>query len=462
MKWSAPTAATLVATRHGLQSDGKHHFLPVFTVATITGFVTLFMIKAATESQWITKWRGNLVKNAEAENQPPRFLCHTQCMSNPLRETRLSAVERLAEALRERIVRGDYAAGKWLPTERELAAEFRADRSTIRAALSSLAERELIKREPGHRPRVGTGEAVLTAQTPPVILQTLAIVSPQTPHYPASPAVQRGVLHTLRQTEAPFHLLVLENGGDTRQETYTRERQALEAVRRDGIQGVILWHQGNTETLADVRRLQETGIPIVLVDRYSPTLACDFVGIDNGEAACEAVTYLLDLGHWRVGHLTMEDATTSVSDREQGYREALASRGIRPASEWVVRLSHRESLQPPVTAAVDHFLSLAEPVTAVFAMNDLLAHALLSELQGRNIAVPEQISVMGFDDMDRNSPRPSPMTTVHQPFEQMGRKAMELLLKRLAMPGEVSTAFQHILLPTRLVVRSSCAPPMPR
>ena len=377
-------------------------------------------------------------------------------MSSPRNETRLPAAERLALALRERIVRGDYAAGEWLPTERELAAEFRADRSTIRAALSSLAERGLIEREAGHRPRVGAGQTVLTV---PVALQTLAIVSPQTPQYPVSSAIQRGALHTLRQTESPFHLLVLENGGDTRQETYTRERQALEAVHRDGIRGVILWHQGNAETLADVRRLQETGIPLVLVDRNSAALPADFVGIDNADAADEAVRFLLELGHRRIGHLTMEDDTVTVQERARGYREALSRYGIHPIPEWVVRMSHRASLQPPVTAAVDHFLSLPVPPTAVFAMNDLLAHALLSELQKRGVQVPEQMSVLGFDDVDSDGPRPSPLTTVHQPFEQMGRKAMELLLKRLAAPRELPTAFQHIFLPTRRVVRSSCAPP---
>ena len=226
-----------------------------------------------------------------------------------------------------------------------------------------------------------------------------------------------------------------------------------------GIRGVILWHQGNTETLADVRRLQETGIPLVLVDRNSPALPGDFVGIDNADAADEAVRYLLEMGHRRIAHLTMEDDTVTVQERERGYREALSRYGIQPAPEWVVRMSHRESLQPPVTAAADHFLALPKPPTAVFAMNDLLAHAFLSELQERGVRVPEQMSVLGFDDVDRDGPRPSPLTTVHQPFEQMGRKAMELLSKRLAVPGEVPAAFQHILLPTRLVMRSSCAPP---
>ena len=355
-------------------------------------------------------------------------------------------MERLAGALLDRIERGEYRAGEWLPTERTLAAEFRADRSTIRAALSSLAEKRLIVREMGRRPRVSAR---------PVALQTLALLSPQTPHYPATPALLHGALHVLRRTEAPYRLIVLDNSAETRSETYQREREALDVIRNEGIQGVIVWYQGGSETLPDVRRLQESGVPMVLVDRRDPTFACDFVGIDNVEAAREAVTYLLDLGHRRVGHLTMEGPTTTVRDRECGYREALLSRGIHPLPEWVLRIPNPVSLNPPVTEATDHFLSLAEPPTAVFAMNDLLAHAFLSDLETRGVSVPGQISVMGFDDIDRHASHPSPLTTVHQPFEQMGRRAMERLLERLAAPPN---AFQDVLLPTRLVIRSSCLP----
>ena len=373
----------------------------------------------------------------------------------PQNDTRLPAVERLAGALLNRIERGEYQAGEWLPTERTLAAEFRADRSTIRAALSSLAQKNLIVREPGRRSRVGIPPE--NGQSPPVSLQTLALLSPQTPHYPATPALQHGALHVLRRTEAPYRLIVLDNSAETRSETYRREREALEVIRNEGIQGVIVWYQGGTETLPDVRRLQESGVPMVLVDRRDPAFACDFVGIDNVEAAREAVTYLLDLGHRRIGHLTMEGPTITVRDRERGYREALLSRGIQPLPESVLRIPNPVSLNPPVTGAADRFLSLAEPPTAVFVMNDLLAHAFLSDLEARGVSVPGQISVMGFDDIDRHASHPSPLTTVHQPFEQMGRKAMELLLERLASPTSPH-AFQHALLPTRLVIRSSCLP----
>jgi len=367
----------------------------------------------------------------------------------------MPASDRLAAAILERIERGDYPAGTWLPTERELAAEFRADRSTIRTALSTLADRHLIVREQGRRPRVGDRQNVAR---PPVSLQTIAILSPQTPHYLASPAIQQGSLNILTQREAPYRLIVFDNGGATREETILRESQALQGVREGGIRGIVLWHQGNVDTIPDIRRVQEAGIPVVLVDRRDPTLACDFVGIDNVQAAREAVGYLLDLGHRRIAHLTMEGTTSTVNDREQGYREALLLRGIQPQEELIVRMSIREGLQPRVTSAVEHLVALAEPVTAVFVMNDLLAHSLMTELQACNISVPDQISVLGFDDMDRNSPRPSPLTSVFQPFERMGQKATELLLNRLDQSDGGPSTHWQVLLPTHLTIRSSCRP----
>jgi len=376
---------------------------------------------------------------------------------------RLPAADRLAHTLSTRIENGEYRPGEWLPTERELALEFRADRSTIRTALSTLADKQLIVRKPGHRSRVSLRSDSEGSDPQAVIssVQSIAVLSPQTPHYPASPAIQRGALQILINREAPYHLIVFDNGADTRSETVRRERQALESIKKDGIKGVVLWHQGSVHTLPDIRSIQDAGIPIVLVDRRDPTLACDFVGIDNVAGAREAVSYLLDLGHQRIMHLTMEDPTITVRDREQGYRDALMSRGIRPGPDWVCRMSNLTELQPSTSSAADHFLSMANPPTAIFVMNDLLAHAIMSELQARGCRIPEDISIMGFDDMDRHSLRPSPLTTVHQPFEQMGEKAVELLLQRLSNTDGVPQALQHVLLATRLVIRTSCRPHPP-
>ena len=382
-------------------------------------------------------------------------------MIDPQNRTRLSAVDRLTAALTDRIGRGEYAPGEWLPTERDLAVEFRADRSTVRTAFAALAQKNLILRERGRRSRVSNPASPPTSLKSDVqvnALQMLAVLSPQTSLNHATPAIQRGALDVLRQTEAPYHLIVLDNEAETGSETFCREREALKAIHNDAIRGVILWQQGNTETLSDVRRLQETGMPIIMVDHYCEALSCDFVGIDNVVAAKEAVCYLLGLGHRRIGHLTIDGPVSTVRDRERGYHEAMMAHGLRPAEEWIFRMSDLKWGQPPVIAAADHFLSLAEPPTAVFAMNDLLAHAFIAELHSRGVEVPEQISIIGFDDIDASALRPSPLTTVHQPFDLMGRKAMELLLGRLAEPKASPLILQHVLLPTHLVLRSSCSP----
>ena len=375
--------------------------------------------------------------------------------------SRLPAAERLARTLLGRIERGEYAPGEWLPTERELAAEFGANRANVRSALSSLAEKEWVVREPGRRPRVSVRPGAAPDDRAPAdsetLLPTLAVVMPQPAHYPASPAVQRGALYVLKQKEAPYRLLVFDNEGENWDETLRLEREALDAIQRQRVAGVVLWHQGGAETLPYILRLQHAGVPVVLVDRRPPELACDFVGIDNAAAAWDAVSHLLDLGHRRVMHLTMHGAISAVRDREQGYFEAMLARGIPPKPGWVCRLSGTVLRRQAVEAA-DHFLSLPEPPTAVFVMQDALAYALMTEFAARGVQVPEQISVMGFDDVDRHSLLPSPLSTVHQPFVRMGQKAMDLLLGRLARPSLVAGAFQHVLLSAPLVLRSSCRP----
>jgi len=279
---------------------------------------------------------------------------------------------------------------------------------------------------------------------------------PQTPDYPAFPAIQRSVLQVLSDTEAPYNLKIFDNWAYTFAGTVRRERQALDSIRTEGIRGLILWHQGSINTLLSLQRLREAGVPLVLLDRRNPALASDFVGIDNIAAAREATRYLLSLGHRRIMLLTMEGPTMTIRGREQGYRDALMEWGIRPNPDWIYRLPSPVDMLPPATLAADYFLSQPELPTAIFAINDHLANALMSELQSRGYDIPGQISIMGFDDMDRHGMHPSPLTTVHQPFELMGKKAIELMLSGLAEPKGAKHQVQQVILPTRLVIRTSC------
>jgi len=383
-------------------------------------------------------------------------------MANPLMTKRVPAALRIAHLLQEKIARQEYKTGEWLPTERELADEFDVDRSTIRAALAHLAEQHLIVRQPGRRPWVNMRQE--TAAMPEeqqrrlTAPQTIAAVIPQPPHYPALSLIQRGILRVLRQRKPPYRLVVFDNQGEEWSQSLAQERHALEAIENEGIAAAILWSLGGKETLPEIRRLQAKGIPLVLLDRYPVDTPCDFVGVDNRTAARDAVSHLLHLGHRRIAHLTSTDRILTVREREEGYREALLSQGLEPSEALIYRLPDHDDLHPAVGSAADHFLSLEEPPTALFALKDVLAHAFIKEVQARGLRVPEDISVVGFDDHDRHSLQPPMLTTVHQPFERMGQRAAELLLQRLAAPPAVNMPYQHVLLPAPLVVRSTCRP----
>lgn len=374
-------------------------------------------------------------------------------MSLPLGSQISVGRQQLYLLLRQRIEQGQYPHGAWLPAERAIAQEFGVDRSAVRNALHQLEEQGMIVREPGRRPWVRHGE---TARPPQVraALGTLVAIVPQHPIYPASLAILHGINATLRSREAPYRLQIF----DTHEigASAMLEKQALEDVLHENADGLILWHMGGAETLPQLLRLQERGMPFVLVDRYPPELDCDFVGVDNSAGIEEAVGYLHQLGHRRIAYLTTDEKTTAVLQRLAAYREVMQRGGIAPPDGWIHQLS--EDSPSDMQAAFAQFFGLAEPPTAVLAMNDSLAHYFIVEVEARGKSVPGDVSVVGFDDLERHSPRPALLTTMHQPFDKIGRRAASLLLHRLSAPESAAAARQHILLPAPLVVRSTCRP----
>ncbi len=211
--------------------------------------------------------------------------------------TKLMGRPQLFLALQERIEQEHYAPGSWLPAERALAREFGVDRSAIRQALSQLQERGLIVREAGRRPWVRERSAADSSKSgterpAEVGRRMIAAILPQHPLYPASLAIMHGINATLRSTEAPFRLQVIDtHGGDERREILL-EKQALESIVREEIAGVVIWPLGGAETLPHLRELERRGIPVVFVDRFPPELPCDFVGADNHAGIEAAIEYL--------------------------------------------------------------------------------------------------------------------------------------------------------------------------
>ncbi|HVK02534.1 MAG TPA: GntR family transcriptional regulator, partial [Armatimonadaceae bacterium] len=354
-----------------------------------------------------------------------------------------SAQERAERALRARIADGAYPPGSLLPTERQIVDEVGVSRPMVRAALQKLADDGWITREPGHRPRVA--RLLPAGSAPPApfgvsapALKAIAAIMPMDLTFPAAYSIQYGIQRTLQREESPYRLIVFDSLGGVQSERADTlragsERRILEVVAREGIAGVILWQIGGDATLPVLERLRAARIPVVFVDRFpaSPGAPpCDFVGVDNRAGAREAVTHLVQCGHRRIAHLTHMDQcregdSVPVRERHEGYRDALRQGGIAPDP----------SLVGGEAALLEKILSGGpDAPTAVFAVNDASANAFIEQLARAGKRVPEDVSVVGFDDLDRLSHRAPRLTTMYLPFESVGERAAELLLRRLRHP----------------------------
>ncbi|RBY87588.1 LacI family DNA-binding transcriptional regulator [Blastococcus sp. TF02A-30] len=225
------------------------------------------------------------------------------------------------------------------------------------------------------------------------------------------------------------------------------ERRSLSRLMGSLVDGAVLV----TPTVTDV---QADG-PVVAVDPHTGPSGLPSVAADNLQGARLGVEHLIGLGHTRIGMITGRSDLASAQQREQGYREALAAAGL-PVDETLVRSG---GFEPEIAGeAARELLSLRRPPTAVFAANDLSALATLEVARDLGIAVPDQLSVVGFDNIPESALADPPLTTVQQPIRRMGEEATAMLLALIS--GEELDA-PHRTLDTSVVERASTAPPAP-
>jgi DNA-binding LacI/PurR family transcriptional regulator len=198
--------------------------------------------------------------------------------------------------------------------------------------------------------------------------------------------------------------------------------------------------------------LSEMQVPIVLVNNQHPGEFVNSVLIENVEASAEVTNHLIQLGHSRIAYLGDRFGYQSDVERFAGYREALGRAGLPFLPELVV---HGDGKCEGGMAGVEALVTLPNPPTAIFCYNDMTALGALRQLYLRKMRVPEDISLVGFDDLFIASYTQPPLTTLRQPRRLMGHLAMESLLKLIS--GEDSS--RVIKVPAELIVRESTAPP---
>lgn len=239
------------------------------------------------------------------------------------------------------------------------------------------------------------------------------------------------------------HSVILTQSG------FASEREMIEiqALRERRVDGIILISVRAGGVYAAV--LQGTGIPLVFINARQTDYGHS-VRVDSLGGSLAAVQHLLDLGHKRIAYITGPDEDWDNIERQAGYQQSLESRGLTVDPALIVKGDSRPERG---IRAMQQLLSLRRPPTAVFCYNDVTALGAIRAVHSAGLRIPENVSIVGFDDIDLAPFFEPPLTTVAQPIKQLGEKAVEAILAHI--DGKNGTV--DCLLPGTLVVRSSTA-----
>ncbi|HLT91760.1 MAG TPA: LacI family DNA-binding transcriptional regulator [Woeseiaceae bacterium] len=229
-----------------------------------------------------------------------------------------------------------------------------------------------------------------------------------------------------------------------------KEKMYLDVLQSESVDGLIVApSHGRDQHIA---RVMENGYTVVCIDRGLIGMEVDIVKVNNEAGAFGAIEYLIGLGHTRIAHITGHPDIPTTAERVAGYERAMAKYGVEVDPELI---KSSNSDYQSGASLMRELLELPNPPTAVFTANNLLTLGALKTIHESERTIPDDISVVGFDDMYWSMSLNPPLTAVRQSGYEIGRKAAELLLKRLADPHRPAVS---LVLDTELIVRQSCKP----
>ncbi|MFH1406717.1 MAG: LacI family DNA-binding transcriptional regulator [Candidatus Omnitrophota bacterium] len=211
-----------------------------------------------------------------------------------------------------------------------------------------------------------------------------------------------------------------------------QDKQGMELLRGDimnpsFISGILFADLDGNAKLLDT--LAAEGIPFVVMNNYFETIPISCIGIDNKKAVIEVVDYLVKLGHKRIATITGNLETQSARKRLEGFRVGLRKHGIAAKEDFIIQGDYtRESAR----RSMKKLLSQKPTPSAVFVASDEMAQGAIEAVFEKGLKIPGDISMVGFDDSYIASLGVVPLTTVHQPLAEMGRKAVEMLSQLMA------------------------------
>jgi GntR family transcriptional regulator, arabinose operon transcriptional repressor len=350
--------------------------------------------------------------------------------------------QEIRDSIRDEIEARRYGQGERLPSDAELAVRFDVSRLTIIRALRELESEGLVQR------RAGSGTYVRSGAIESAAL-VFGLLMPDVGDGEVFEPISHGIV---RAGEALHHRMLWGNAPDAWDD---KERQAQDLCRyfiERKVHGVFFAPVELTPNQLAVNQriaenLSEAGIPIVLVDRcflpYPDRSRYDLVGIDNRRAGFRMTRHLQRAGCRRIAFAHRPGSAATVDVRKAGYREAMWAAG-EPFAEFATDGANLDDLSV--------FLESARPDGFVCA-NDLTAAKLMHNLLQLGRRIPEDLRMVGINDVKYARFLPVPLTTLRQPCEQIGAAALNVMLERIQSPA---APIREVLLDCELVERQSC------
>ena len=342
----------------------------------------------------------------------------------------------------EQIEHGVFKPDDKIPTEEEIVHITGLARATIRQAIQNLVNMGYLVR----KRRLGTF----------VLQQTIddhkrPIIGMLVPDIRAgyAPEVARGAEDEAAKSK---HSLILCNTDDL----YIKADFHADRLIEQNVSGVIFVPTAATDerNRQIVDKFRNNGILVVLADRHISNLEIDLVTTDNFEGAYKATQYLVQQGHTQIA-VILSTLFSTERKRLEGYRKALSDHGISEDPD-IVLATNDPFIEEKYYRYVRSLLSNHVSFTALFAGHDRIAYIVESVAGEIGLHIPEDIALIGYDDLNLMYPLPVPLTTMHQPIYEMGQESMRVIIER--MGGKTGDPEEHVL-QSYLVERESAAPP---
>jgi len=342
----------------------------------------------------------------------------------------------LKEILREEINKRKLRPGDRIPSEERIAEKYGVSLGTVRQAMAELANEGLIYKEQGR------GTFVAEKKRGKTFTIGLLLTDIGNPFFS----------QIARSIQEKAHLLGYSMIYYNTNDQLSREAESIDMLIKRRVDGVILVPVLKDGEEKLMQKLRGNDISFVYLDRYLNEPASDYIIVDNFCGVRQSMEYLISLGHKRIGCISAQPYTWVLEQRVKAYKKIVRENNLA-MEDSLVQISDLPDDKGGYDAA-NKLFSMKNRPTAIFATNDIIAIGAYKAAKDKGIRIPQDLSLVGFDDIEVSSHLEVPLTTVSQPINKMGEMAVKILAEK--GKKENPEKVQKIVLEPKLVIRESC------